>query len=66
MALKRTEMWPWGRLKKTNAKFTNSPMEIRIQIFILYILIVQMVKNPPAMQETPFQFLGQVDPLEKG
>ena len=23
-------------------------------------------KNPPAMQETPVQFLGQEDPLEKG
>ena len=28
--------------------------------------VVQMVKNPPAMQETPVQFLGQEDPLEKG
>ena len=25
-----------------------------------------MVKNPPAMQETWVQFLGQKDPLEKG
>ena len=29
-------------------------------------LIAQMVKNPPATQETPVQFLGQEDPLEKG
>ena len=29
-------------------------------------LIAQLVKNPPAMQETPFQFLGQEDLLEKG
>ena len=29
-------------------------------------LITQLVKNPPAMQETPVQFLGQTDPLEKG
>ena len=29
-------------------------------------LIAQVVKNPPAMQETPVQFLGQEDPLEKG
>ena len=29
-------------------------------------LIAQLVKNPPAMQETPVQFLGQKDPLEKG
>ena len=29
-------------------------------------LIAQLVKNPPALQETPVQFLGQEDPLEKG
>ena len=29
-------------------------------------LVAQLVKNLPAMQETPFQFLGQEDPLEKG
>ena len=29
-------------------------------------LIAQLVKNPPAMQETPVRFLGQEDPLKKG
>ena len=29
-------------------------------------LIIQLVKNPPAMQETPVRFLGREDPLEKG
>ena len=29
-------------------------------------LVAQMVKNLPAMQETPVQSLGQEDPLEKG
>ena len=29
-------------------------------------LIAQLVKNTPAMQETPVQILGQEDPLEKG
>ena len=29
-------------------------------------LVAQLVKNPPAMQETPVQFLGKEDPLEKG
>ena len=29
-------------------------------------LIAQLVKNPPAMQETLVQSLGQEDPLEKG
>ena len=28
--------------------------------------VAQLVKNPPAMQETSVQFLGQEDPLEKG
>ena len=40
-------------------------------IKVIYIvmrasLIAQLVKNLPAMQETPVQFLGQEDPLEKG
>ena len=30
------------------------------------LLVAQMVKNPPAMQEMLVQFLGQEDPLEKG
>ena len=29
-------------------------------------LVAQLVKNPPAMQETLVEFLGQEDPLEKG
>ena len=29
-------------------------------------LVAQMVKNPPAMQETQVQSPGQEDPLEKG
>ena len=29
-------------------------------------LVAQMVKNPPAVQETLVQFLGREDPLEKG
>ena len=28
-------------------------------------LIAQLVKNPAAMQETPLQFLGREDPVEK-
>ena len=30
------------------------------------ILVAQLVKNPPAMQETRVQFLGWEYPLEKG
>ena len=29
-------------------------------------LVAQLVKNPPAMQETMAQFMGWEDPLEKG
>ena len=29
-------------------------------------LVAQLVKNPPAMQETLVRFLGWEDPLEKG
>ena len=29
-------------------------------------LVAQLVNNPPAIQETPVQFLGQENPLEKG
>ena len=29
-------------------------------------LRAQLVKNPPAVQETPVWFLGEEDPLEKG
>ena len=28
-------------------------------------LVAQLVKNPPAMQETSVRFLGREDPLEK-
>ena len=33
---------------------------------ILASLIAQLVKNPPAVQETPVLFLDREDPLEKG
>ena len=29
-------------------------------------MVARLVKNSPAMQETPVQSLGQEDPLEKG
>ena len=34
--------------------------------YVRAFLINSLVKNPPAMQETPVRFLGQEDPLEKG
>ena len=32
----------------------------------MFALMVQKVKNPPALQETRVDFLGREDPLEKG
>ena len=37
-----------------------------LMVVFLDFVTAQIVKNPPAMQETPVQFLGQEDPLEKG
>ena len=34
--------------------------------YFTWPLVGQMVKNPPAMQETQVQSLGQEDPLDKG
>ena len=41
-------------------------MSFMYLISILFSLIAQVVKNPPAMQETPVWFLGEEGPLEKG
>ena len=38
----------------------------RTNIIMTASLIAQLVKNPPAMRETPVWFLGQEDSLEKG
>ena len=35
-------------------------------LYDLASLIAQVVKNPPAMWETPVQLLGREGPLEKG
>ena len=40
----------------------------RNDVFFTYIgafLVAQLVKNPPAMQESLIPFLGQEDPLEQ-
>ena len=39
---------------------------LRIVTIVQASLIVQLVKNPPAVQETLVPFLGREDPLEKG
>ena len=37
-----------------------------LNTFYMASLISYLENNPPAMQETPAQFLGGEDPLEKG
>ena len=39
---------------------------MHVYTYIWASLVAQMVKNPPAKQETWGQSLGQEDPLEKG
>ena len=37
------------------------------EVWVLWVfLVAQLVKNPPAMQETRVGFLGREDPLEQG
>ena len=47
------------------------PGKARLRILYIYIyslkkLLIYVVKNPPAMRETPVRYLGQADLLEKG
>ena len=58
---------PPEKLKKKGRE-AQQRGDICIHIADIYIyasLVAQLVKNPPAMQETLLQFLGQEDPLEK-
>ena len=55
-----------------NTKDLGSPTEpcepsgvVHLMNFPVF-MVDQLVKNPPSMKETPVQFLGQEDPLEKG
>ena len=46
------------------------PLHGSLHLLLLYSILgvslaAQLIKNPPAMQETSIQFLGQEDPLEK-
>ena len=54
---------PLGNYAKIVSEY---PSEIRICFLSSAPLIAQLVKNLPAMQETPVQFLGCEDLLEKG
>ena len=47
----------------------SQPVSLSLKSFLWAdwaFLVAQLVKNPPAVQETLVRFLGQEDPLEKG
>ena len=52
--------WPILRTQRPGSMRYGATYQLRAS------LIAQLVKNPPAMQETPVQFLGREDLLEKG
>ena len=52
---------PWSFLKKQLQTIPNI-----VILSTISSLVVQVVKNPPAMQESSVQSLGWDDPLEKG
>jgi len=58
----------WFDLLAVQGTLKRSPVPqfIWCSAFLWASLVVQLIKNPPAMQETTVQFLGQEDPLEKG
>ena len=55
-----TKIWN-DRLKISNNRQVATPLQLK-QTYLL----AQLVKNPPAMQETPVRFLGWEYPLERG
>ena len=53
-------------ISKQNHYFELAENRCKVSAPIGPSLRAQLVKNPPAMQETPVRFLGREDPLEKG
>ena len=52
---------------KENLYTYHRDSTIKILLYLLWAsLVAQLVKNPPAVQETPAWFLGGEDPLEEG
>ena len=57
----KTKWWPWGAGWELDFLYTE-----QLSVLLAYVhYVAQMVKNPPAMQETQVQSLGGEDPLEK-
>ena len=61
---------PWteehGRLQSVGTRLSDVTFFLSFYDIHWASLKAQLVKNLPAMQETPVQFLGQEEPLEKG
>ena len=58
-----SDLIPW--IQSSPALYNHKGFDIGHTWMDWTSLIAQLVKNPPAMQETLVQFLGQEDPLEK-
>ena len=50
----------------TEGKRTLENLAWQLNVLVWTSLVAQMIKNPPAMQETWVRSLGQEYPLEKG
>ena len=60
------EVYPQVKYSSRILQQTSLQVQLNITSNAWASLVAQLVKNPLAMQETPVQFLGQEDPLEKG
>ena len=56
----------WSTVHGVEKSWTRLSDLTKLGINNSYTLIAQLVKNPPAMQDTLVRFLGGEDPLEKG
>ena len=56
-------LW-WGDRNILN--LVCSELHKSMNLLTLASLVAQLIKNSPAMQETPVRFLGWKDPMEKG
>ena len=64
-----SEGWrkPRSQLKRVGGASSYSDFLLYLSLSCMRApLIAQLVRNPPAVQETLVWFLGQEDPLEKG
>ena len=64
---KVTSLTEWPIIQKCSMTLLYpSVNDVTLTLRFLASMIAQLVRNPPAIQETPVLFLGWEDPLEKG